>query len=160
MQNVNLAAGEKPMKKVLFFMVMLVALSSCSNGSSKSQESANTEISVNKEEINKAKESLKYEAETANKLIAGKRIDPMTRAVSVDFDGTNLISTYEIDEEYTSIDQMRSNQEAMEKNIRNTLDNTPQFIGSKESLMKINGKVIYNYVGSESKKVLTITIGF
>ena len=141
-------------------MVMLVALSSCSNGSSKSQESANTEISVNKEEINKAKESLRYEAETANKLLAGKRIDPMTRAVSVDFDGTNLISTYEIDEEYTSIDQMRSNQEAMEKNIRNTLDNTPQFIGSKESLMKINGKVIYNYVGSESKKVLTITIGF
>lgn len=141
-------------------MVMLVALSSCSNGSSRNQESANADNSVNKEEINKAKESLKYEAEISNKLLAGKQVDPMSRAVSIDFDGTNLIYTFEIDEEYTSIDQMRTNEEAMEKNIRNILDNTPQFIVTKENLMKINGKVIYNYVGSESKKVLTITIDF
>ena len=80
-----------------------LALSSCSNGSPKDQESANAENSVNKEEISKAKESLKYEAEIANKLLAGKQIDPMTCAVSVDFDGTNLIYTYEIDEEWQTI---------------------------------------------------------
>ena len=48
----------------------------------------------------------------------------------------------------------------MEKSIRNALEKTPQVAGVKENLMKIDGKVIYNYVGSSSKEVLTIAIGF
>lgn len=148
------------MVKALIFLVMLVALSSCSNGSQKNQEAAKTENVLDKEEIKKAKESLKTEAVIGDKLLAGKQADPMTTIVSIDFDGTNFIYNYEVDEEYISIDQMRTNQETMEKNIKNNLDNAPGFIGAKENLMKINGKVVYNYVGSESKKVLTITIDF
>lgn len=134
---------------MIFLSIMFLMLS-CSNGS----------LSPEKDEVFKAKESLKLEAEIANKM-AGKSVDFMTRWISCDFDGNNLIYTYEIDEDYATIDQMRSiQQETMAKSIKNTLESTPQFAGTKANLAKIKGKVIYNYVGDTSKKVMTITIDF
>ncbi len=147
------------MKKILFFaLLLLFSISSCSNGYKEKQDSTTSEKS---EEVNKAKESLKFEAEISNKILAGKQIDVMTRADSVFFDGKNLVYIYEIDENYATIEQLQKYQkETMEKSIRSALENTPQVAGVKENLMKIDGKVIYNYVGSSSKEVLTITIGF
>ncbi|MBR3757960.1 MAG: hypothetical protein IKK62_05970 [Bacteroidaceae bacterium] len=147
------------MKKMLFFaLLLLFSISSCSNGHTEKQNSTAPEIN---EEVNKAKESLKFEAEISNKILAGKQIDVMTRADSVFFDGKNLVYTYEIDENYATIEQLQKYQkETMEKSIRNALEKTPQVAGVKENLMKIDGKVIYNYVGSSSKEVLTIAIGF
>lgn len=146
-------------------MAILMALSSCNNKSDDisttdpvidKQDSIN--IVDNKEVIRKAKESLKFEAETTNKLLVGEKIDAMTRVVSVDFDGTNFVYTYEINEDYTTIDEMRANKETIEKNIRNNIDKTPQIEGLKENLIKIKGNFVYNYVGSKSIKVLTIII--
>lgn len=136
----------KLMKKLIYLMVLLVSLSSfgCDTPAQK-----------------KAKESLALEAETTNKMLAGKKADAVSTILSVDFDGKNLIYTYEIDEDYISIDQARATQkDNMEKNIRTGLENNPQFAATKENLKKIGGKVIYNYIGNSSGKILTIEIDF
>lgn len=131
-------------------MAMILTLS-CSNGSNTS--------AITKEEIDKTKESLKLEAKVADKLLAGKEIDFMTKALSAQFDGTNMVYTYEIDEDYATIDQLRDlKKEELKNFLKTNLDNSPEFAETKENLIKINGKVIYNYIGNTSKKVLTITI--
>lgn len=135
------------MKKVFYLFVMLLALS-CSNGR------------PSQEEINKAKEALKFDAELTNKQLSGKWIDSMTLLNSCEFDGQNYVYNEEIDEGYITIDAMREQKETITSNAKLALENNPQFAGVKENLKTIGGKVIYNYVGSESKKVLTITIEF
>ena len=135
------------MKKVFYLFVMLLALS-CSNGK------------PSQEEINKAKEALKFDAEFTNKQLSGKWVDDMTLLNSCEFDGQNYVFNEEIDEGYITIDAMREQQETITTNAKAMLENNPQFASCKENLKKIGGKVVYNYVGSASKKVLTITIEF
>ena len=145
------------MKKILFFLTMILSLS-CTNSSSPSNKTSDTS---EKEETIKAKESLKMDAQVADKLLAGKDVDFMTKAVSVKFDGKNLVYTYEIDEEYATIEQLEfAKKEEMEQNIKATLESIPQFAVTKANLKKINGKVVYNYVGSASNNVMVITIDF
>ena len=139
---------------------------SCSSGTSSSNNSyASTDedsvIRPSAEDIKKAKESLKFLSDMENKQLAGTQLDVMTTLVSADFDGTNLVYTCVIDEDYATIETLRNTQkEVMEKNIRNTLENDPRIESTKENLILIGGKIIYNYVGDTSNKVLTITIGF
>lgn len=140
-------------------MGAFVLLTSCSNGSTEKQNSADLEIRENSEEINNVKESLKFEAEITNKLIAGKQFDAMTRVDSVSFDGECFVYTYEINEDYATIEQLQKFQrKTMEENLKNNWENNPQLAGIKEKLIRINGKVVYNYVGSSSKDVIKIVI--
>lgn len=69
-----------------------------------------------------------------------------------------MVYTYEIDENSISIDKLSEIKETMEKNLKNHLSENAQFAITKENLIKVGGTVIYNYVGSKSKKVMTITI--
>ena len=109
-------------------------------------------------EIDKAKKTLEIEAEIADKQLAGKKIDAISKCISCNFDGENMVYTYEIDENSISIDKLSEIKETMEKNLKNQLSENTQFAITKENLIKVGGTVIFNYVGSKSKKVMTITI--
>ena len=67
---------------------MVIIMTSCVN---------HTNTQYNNEEI---REIVNEAAEKANKLMAGQKLDEMTTALSVKFDGTNFVYTYEIDENY------------------------------------------------------------
>jgi hypothetical protein len=107
----------------------------------------------------KARESLNYEVMQVNEQVVGRNIDFMTRCTSCIFDGKNLIYSYEIDENYGSMDDLiRVQKEAMEAQAKAAWESNPQLAGTKQSLKTLGGSVIYNYVGSRSKKALTITV--
>ena len=112
----------------------------------------------NSEEKQKAKDSLKYEVELVNKLTPSS-VDFMTTLTSCELDGSNLIYNYEIDEDYSTIDEMKEKQMAtLKKTLEASWKNNPQLEGTKANLKTIGGKVIYNYVGNTSKKIMSITI--
>jgi len=113
---------------------------------------------LSQEKISQAKQALKIDASIAAKQLKGKKVDAMTRVISCDFDGSDVIYTYEIDEDVASIDDLRTMKETLKGNVKSVLDNTPGFAATKKNLQIIDGKVVYNYVGNKSKKVLTITI--
>ena len=126
----------------------LFILCSCGNGQENSQE-----------EINKAKESLIAEAKIGHKQLAGNHIDHATEVVSVDFDGQNIVYTYMVEEsDDISIDILRTQQELIKANCKNILLDNPAFAATKENLIKVGGKIVYNYIGDKSRKIMTITI--
>ena len=111
------------------------------------------------EEINKAKESLIAEAKMVHKQLAGDHIDHATEVVSVDFDGQNIVYTYMVEEsDDISIDILRTQQELIKANCKNILLDNPAFAATKENLIKVGGKIVYNYIGNKSRKIMTITI--
>ena len=111
----------------------------------------------NSEEKQKAKDSLKYEAELANQL-APMSLDHMTTMMSCEFDGSNLVYNYEIDEDYSTIGEMKEKQmTTLKKTLEAQWRNNPQLEGTKANLKTIGGKVIYNYIGDTSKKIMSIS---
>ena len=125
-------------------------------------EETSSKKSYTNEEKRKAKESLALQAEIANKQYAREMIDKMTIILGVDFDGDNLIYLCGIDEDYATIEQLRTEaqKETLEKTFRNYITNAPEFAVIKEYLTKINGKILLIFIGDNTNKVFTITIDF
>lgn len=117
-------------------------------------------MSCSLSDADRAKESLKSEAEAAHKMLQGANVDPATKCISVDFDGENFTYTYEINEEDASIEQMRTEKETLEQFLKDNLSNSAEFSAVKRNLQMINGKVKYVYIGSKSKDKLELFINF
>ena len=132
--------------KLLMSLLMVIIMTSCIN---------HTNTQYNNEEI---REIVNEAAEKANKLMAGQKLDEMTTALSVKFDGTNFVYTYEIDENLMTIEQLRLLQDNLILSIKNGWDNDPNMIKLKTALKQIEGNAIYHYIGSKSKETHTITI--
>jgi len=154
---------------IALLSLLLVVCNGCGNKKAEPTMGDNTSIQrmnetiqrmneTSQEKISQAKQALKIDASIAAKQLKGKKVDAMTRVISCDFDGSDVIYTYEIDEDVASIDDLRTMKETLKGNVKSVLDNTPGFAATKKNLQIIDGKVVYNYVGNKSKKVLTITI--
>ena len=128
---------------------VICLLCACTNGST----------GVSSEEAEKVKEVIKIEAELANKALEGQNVDEMTKVIAVDFDGTDFVYTYEIDEEYLTIEKLKILEEEMTNYQKQIWKSNPQLANLKKNLNRINGKVVYKYTGSESKKTMTIAAG-
>ena len=138
------------MKNYLLYALLMFCMLSCT--------SSNSSNKANNEELKKAKEAVQFQVDIAEKQMVGCKINFMTRCVSIDFDGTNVVYTYEIDEDYATIDQLKNQRETLEQAIKSNIEANPQIKSMTSPLKKIGGKLVYNYVGDTSKKILTLTI--
>ena len=108
-----------------------------------------------KTEVNETGVNLTEAAETVNND-APLQVDYMTTLTSCNFDGQNFNYYYEVNEDYTS--DIREFEEEMRENLQNLWDTDPVFDEIKDNLRKVNGSVIYNYVGDESGEKMTIHV--
>lgn len=111
---------------------------------------------VSSEDADKIKEVIKIEAELTNKVLKGQKVDDATKVIEVDFDGTDFVYNYELDEEYLTIENLKILEDDMTKYQKEMWKSNPQLSNLKNNLNKINGKVVYKYTGSETKKTVTI----
>jgi len=79
-------------------------------------------------------------------------VDEMTKLMSVDFDGTYFMYTYEIDEDILTVENMQALKDDLTKYLKKTWVDNP----AKPSMNAIHGKVVYVYKGSLSKDTLRI----
>lgn len=124
------------------FIIMLSCLFACSNAST--------------EEVEQAKKALEFDAELQNKQLAGKFLNNATKCLSVVFDGENMVCTYEIDEDFVTITTLTEHKKEQEQQFKNVLMGDPACKSTITNLKTINGKIIYNIIGSYSNKTLTI----
>ena len=112
---------------------------------------------TNSEDIQKAKDALQLEAQAANNLLRGTYIDNATKCLSCEFDGKNIIYSYEVNEDIISIEQLRIQKETMEKILHTYLKTNALVTETKKNLKKIKGKFIYHYIGDTSCSVMTLS---
>lgn len=136
------------MKKCIFIQLMLFVCAALGNAQSSYGD------------VQRAKEFLEMEAASTNELLSGESVGYGIKLLSCDFDGKNFIYSYEIDEDYISIEQMRETREERQVAIKRMLMDTDEFAPIIRNLKKINGNVIYYYVGNMSHKSMSIIIKF
>lgn len=136
------------MKKCIFIQLMLFLCATFGNAQSGYSD------------VQRAKEFLDMEAASANELLSGESVGLGMKLLSCDFDGKNFIYSYEINEDYVSIEQMRETKEERQVAIKRMLMDTDEFAPIIRNLSKINGNVIYYYIGNMSHKSMSIIIKF
>ncbi len=153
------------MKKILLSMMVLAALASCSNKAS-NQPTGSSEAAVENADsaqvanipADEAKANMQAIAEAANKLISEEKDAQMATSASVEFDGQNFIYNFEIDETEMTIAELNSAKDELQSKLKKDLEEKKNYQVIKDNLKALNGKVIYQYVGSHTKKTSTITI--
>ena len=138
----------KEMKKIVLFLTMLCMVSCFSDGN----------LTEHEKRVKEAKEYLSANVALSNKQTAGTKIDEATRVQSIVFDGQNIIYTFEVDESYFTISEYRAIQSELEKEQRKEFYSNKELAEIRYYLSVLEGTVIYNYVGSKTKQVLTIRI--
>lgn len=139
---------KKSMKKILLFLIML-GMVSCF---------VDSNMTEHEKRVKEAKEYLSADVALSNKQTAGTKIDETTRVQSIVFDGQNIIYTYDVDENYITISQMRALQSEIEKELRKEFYSNKELAEVRGYLLVLEGTAIYNYVGNKTKQVLTIKI--
>lgn len=134
---------ELNMKKLVLLSVVLFAACVCLQGQNPAQYNA--------------RESLKNEVKYVNQNTPWK-IDYMTTMVLCELDGNDLVYNYIVDENYISIEELRSTKRAsMKKNLEATW-NSSGTATTRSNLKTIGGKVIYKYRGNISQKTMVIVV--
>lgn len=151
------------MKKKLILM-LLTAATVCVNVSCGKKPSANTSSEepekVEETQDTQVRDLLRQDAEISSKMLVGSKVDFMTRVTSFTFEDDAMVIDYVIDEEYCTIKDMKSKRQLIKENLQITLENTPGTVALISRLKQIHGRMIYNYVGDESKEVMTITFQY
>ncbi len=154
------------MKKILLSMMVLAVLTSCSNKAA-NQETGTTETAVenaaNSNQVanisaDDAKSILHDIAVAANRLIAEENDAQMATSASVEFDGQNFIYHFEVDETEMTIAELTSVKDELHNRLKKDFEEKKNYQVIKDNLKVLNGKVIYQYIGSHSKKLCTITL--
>ena len=133
------------MKRIMFFMLSVLILTAC--GSPQAE----------KENV---REQLRKEAETANKNLKGVQIDYATTSNGCEFKNDTFYYYYTVNEQYVDFDAMRAQENALKANIKSTLDSSEETIALLELIKKVNGKIVYEYTGSDSNQIFTITLDY
>lgn len=136
------------MKKIVLFLTML-GMVSCFTDSN---------LTEHEKRVKEAKEYLSADVALSNKQAAGTKVDEATKLESIVFDGQNIIYTYEVNESYYTISQLRTVQGDLEKECRNEFYSNKNLAEIRYYLSILEGTAIYNYVGNKTKQVLTIKI--
>ena len=136
------------MKKIVLFLTML-GMVSCF---------VDSNMTEHEKRVKEAKEYLSADVALSNKQTAGTKIDETTRVQSIVFDGQNIIYTYDVDENYITISQMRALQSEIEKELRKDFYSNKELAEVRGYLLVLEGTVIHNYIGNKTKQVLTIRI--
>lgn len=111
---------------------------------------------VSKADKESARKQLRFEVEQANKMLVGQQVDFMTTMTACIFDGTNIIYTYEVDEDYANVNEI--DKSMLKAAAQQIWESNPQLIATKKALKALGGKAIYNYIGSYSRKSITYSI--
>lgn len=108
---------------------------------------------------NEAKDNLKKAAEALNGY-APYEVDYMTTLVSCEFDGKKFVYSYEIDEDYRTVSEMKESGyvDEFRASLQKDWDENPELKVMKENLNKIGGSLIYEYRGNTTGEVLSIVI--
>lgn len=118
---------------------------------------ADSNLTEHEKRIKEAKEYLSADVALSNKQAAGTKVDEITKLESIVFDGQNIIYTYEVDESYNTISQLRSAQNELEKELRKEFS-SKDLAEIRYYLSVLEGNAIYHYVGNKTKQVITIRI--
>ena len=142
----------------MFFMLSVLILTACG---SPQAEKENVREQLRKEaEKENVREQLRKEAETANKNLKGVQIDYATTSNGCEFKNDTFYYYYTVNEQYVDFDAMRAQENAIKANIKRTLDSSEETIALLELIKKVNGKIIYEYTGSDSNQIFTITLDY
>lgn len=107
---------------------------------------------------NEAKDNLKKAAEVVNGY-APLEVDYMTTLVSCEFDGKNFVYSYEIDEDYRTVSEIKEGYaDEFRASLQKDWDENPELKIMKDNLNKIGGSVIYEYHGNTTGESLVFTM--
>lgn len=134
------------MKKIVLFLIAFCMVSCFSD----------INLTEHEKRVKEAKEYLSADVALSNKQGAGTNVDEGTKLLSIVFDGQNVIYTYEIDESYFTISQLKTIQSEFEKEQRKEFYSNKELAEIRYYLSVLEGTAIYNYVGSKTKQVMTI----
>lgn len=133
------------MKKTILFVLSVLLLTSC--GSSETEK-------------NEARRILSQEAEVTNKTIKGFQIDFATTSDGCEFSNDVFYYYYTINEQYITIESIREREGELKESIKTTLESMPETQNLIKHIKTIDGKMRYQYTGSQSHKSFTITLDF
>ena len=133
------------MKKIMFFILSVLFLTSCGSSETEKKE---------------ARRILSQEAELTNSTLNGVQIDFATTSNGCEFANDVFHYYYTINEQYVTIESMRENEDELKESIKNSLESMPATQDLIKHIKAIDGKIRYQYTGSQSRKSITITLEF
>lgn len=152
------------MKKITFLLLTVFALIACDSAEKENTRNSMKDKSahsrLDKQQIEKARTFLKAEAKAAHQQLAGKQVDMATVSDGCKFKNDNICYYYIVDEDQVSIASMEANRDAIENNLRAMLENMPATKPLIDNLKILDGKVIYQYKGSDTGKTMEIELEF
>ena len=125
------------MRKIYFIIFSLIMLVSCGIGSENSAK--------------------KYLDKAAKEVAVPMQVDYATTLISCEFDGQDIIYEYNVDESYALISELKEYENIIREGIESNLEK-PQTQELQEKLREVGGKMIHNYIGSETGEVMSIVI--
>lgn len=131
------------MKKITFLLLTVFIMVACDSA-----------------EKEKARTFLEAEAKAAHSQLAGKQIDMATTVDRCEFTNDNIYYYYIVDENKVSIENLEANRKVIEDNTRSVLENMPATKPLIDNLKILDGKVIYQYKGSDTGKTMEIELEF
>ena len=133
------------MKKIMFFMLSVLLMTACGGP---------------KNEKDEARRILKNEAEIADNTLKEVQIDFATTCNGCEFSNDIFHYYYTINEEYITIESLKVCEDELKENIRKELERLPETQELIKHIKTIDGKMKYQYTGSQSHEQFTITLEF
>lgn len=133
------------MKKSIFIMLTVALFAACKGNVSESEKDA-------------ARMYIGDAIEVANDMIGGKQIDFMTYCDMVEFINDNVYCYYTVDEDYTTMDNIRNNINVVKEQLEQYFDINQDAKELSDMLAKLNGKFVYRYTGNKSGEQVSFEI--
>lgn len=133
------------MKKSIFIMLTVALFAACKGNVSESEKDA-------------ARMYIGDAIEVTNNILGGEQIDFMTYCDMVEFRNDNVYYNYTVDEDYTTMDNIRNNINVVKEQLEQHFDNNQDAKELSDMLAKLNGKYVFRYTGNKSGEQVSFEI--